>query len=272
MTTRTPKTTSAKPRSTTSAKQAQPKENISKAFKEPDVAQIPKHYQAIKAKGVALMIDSSSVSGFDKERGEVVQYRYCEAEHSIYRDEQSDFSTVTPIVFKEGHLFVPPTKPNLAKFLDVHPGNEANGGRLFRLLDHQKLAKDKIEKEFEVVDAMILIRTKPVDDLLSVAVSLGLKTDRVLDEIKHDLTVYAKRNPKVFSEMFDDPSTKVKSDIKRAVSYGILSAEKGYVRWKDTNNHIIAVPEGKDAIDVMTRYCLTEAGSPVYEEIKRQLS
>lgn len=272
MTTRTSKTSSPKATTSTAANNNQPKKTVTKEFKGPNVDQIPKHYEAIRAKGVALMIDSTSVTGFDSNRGEVVQYRYCESEQSIYRDEQSDFSTVSPIVFMQGHLFVPPTKPNLSNFLDVHPGNEANGGNLFRLLDHQKIAKEKIEKEFEAVDALILVRTKPVDDLLSVAISLGIKTDRVLDEIKHDLTVYAKRNPKAFSEMFDDPSTKVKSDIKKAVSYGVLSVDKGYVRWKDNNNHIISVPEGKDAVDVMTRYCLTEAGSPVYEEIKRQLS
>mgnify|MGYP005996139123 FL=1 len=231
----------------------------------------PRHYESINYKGVVYMLKSSDVSVFDKDRGGVVTLRYCAGENSPYKDDQSTASTATPVVFKNGNLFVRPDQPNLAKFLDKHPGNEANGGNKFRLIDNRKKAKDIINKEFEVVDALVLIRTKPTDDILSVATSLGYNTDRLMDEIKHDLTVYAKKNPKVFIEMFDDPATKVKSHVKQALSFGIISDKGGYVRWTDTNNHIIAVPEGKDSMDVFTRYCLTEAGAPVYEEIKRQL-
>lgn len=233
---------------------------------------VPKHYEAVKAKGVAFMIQTTGLSVFDEDHGEVRQIRFCEGENSIYRDEQSDASVSTPVVFENGHLFVPPSQPNLAKFLDKHPGNKANGGNQFFFVDHNKKAKDTIQKEFLLIDALSMVRTKPMDDLLSVATALGMNTDRLADEIKHDLMVYAKKNPASFMEMFDDPATKVKSDIKKAMSYGVISSDKGYVRWKDTNNHIIAVPEGKDAVDVFTRYCLTEAGSPVYEELKRQLS
>lgn len=231
----------------------------------------PKHYEAINYKGVLYMLKSSDVSVFDKEKGEVVTIRYCAGENSIYKDEQSSASMASPVVFKEGNLFVRPDQPNLAKFLDKHPGNKANGGNKFRMIDHRKNAKEVIDREFEVVDALVLIRTKPTDDIISVATSLGYNTDRLMDEIKHDLTVYAKKNPKIFIEMFDDPATKVKSHVKQALSFGIITSKGGHVRWTDTNNHIIAVPEGKDAVDVFTRYCLTEAGAPVYEEIKRQL-
>lgn len=231
----------------------------------------PRHYEAIDYKGVLYMLKSSNVSVFDKEKGAVVTLRYCAGENSVYKDEQSPASTATPVVFKDGNLFVRPDQPNLAKFLDKHPGNEANGGKKFRMIDHKKNAKEVIDKEFEVVDALVLIRTKPTDDILSVATSLGYNTDRLMDEIKHDLTVYAKKNPKTFIEMFDNPATKVKSHVKQAISFGIISDKGGYIRWTDTNNHIIAVPEGKDSLDVFTRYCLTEAGAPVYEEIKRQL-
>ena len=126
-------------------------------------------------------------------------------------------------------------------------------------------------KSSRLLTRWCLSETKPTDDILSVAASLGYNTDRLMDEIKHDLTVYAKKNPKVFIEMFDDPATKVKSHLKQALSFGIISDKGGYIRWTDTNNHIIAVPEGKDSLDVFTRYCLTEAGAAVHEEIKRQL-
>lgn len=241
------------------------------AFEEDIYKRIPREYEMISGGGILFLMGKSEYSTYDKERGAVVAIRYCESEGSIYKDEQSEASVMSPVVFENKRLFVPPTKPNLAAFLDKHPFNEANGGNVFRFVDYQKNAKDTIEKEFEVVDALVLVRTKPADDLLSVATSLGINTDRLMDEVKHDLTIYAKRNPAVFISMFDDPATKVKSDVKKAISFGVISTNGGYVRWKDTNNHIIAVPEGKDAVDIFVRYCLTEAGAPVYDEIKRQL-
>lgn len=275
MTTKQTKATTSRSTGASAAvKKAEPSvSNIDTTVFEKDIYKTaPKEYEIIKGGGIFYMMGKSEYTVYDESRGGVVSVRYCESEKSIYKEDQSEFSVVSPIVFENKRLFVPPTKPNLSEFLDKHPGNEINGGSVFRFIDYRKNAKDNIDKEFQVVDALVLIRTKPVDDLLSVATSLGINTDRLIDEIRHDLAVYAKKNPVVFSQMFDDPATKIKSTIKKAVSYGVIANDRGYVRWKDTNNHIIAIPEGKDFIDVMTRYCLTEAGSPVYEEIKRQLS
>lgn len=231
-----------------------------------------KEYEIINGGGILYMLNRSDVAIYDDEKGEVVNIRYCPNEPSIYKAEQSENSIVGSIVFENKRLLVPSSKPNLSDFLDKHPDNEANNGSVFRYIDYQKNAKETIESEYNLVDALSMVRTKPMDDLVSVAISLGINTDRLVDEVKHDLMIYAKKNPVKFMEMFDDPATKVKSDIKKAISYGVISSDRGYIRWKDTNNHIIAIPEGKDAVDVFTRYCLTEGGSPVYEELKRQLS
>lgn len=263
----TTKTTRSKTASTSPRQQPKPaaKELI-------ETRPLVKEYEIIRGGGILYMLNKSDVSVYDKETNKVINIRYCPNEPSIYKSEQSENSVVGSIVFENKKLLVPASKPNLSDFLDKHPDNEANGGNVFRYIDYQKNAKETISKEYDLIDALSMVRTKPMDDLLSVATSLGVNTDRLADEIKHDLVIYAKKNPVKFVQMFDDPATKVKADIKKAVSFGVLSNTGGYVRWSDTNNHIIAVPEGKEFIDVMTRYCLTEAGSPVYEEIKRQLS
>ena len=263
----TTKTTGSK---TASVKVQQEQKSIAKDFVE--TKPIIKEYEIIRGGGIFYMLNRSDISVYDKETGKVINIRYCPNEPSIYKKDQSENSLVGSVVFENKRLLVPASKPNLSDFLDKHPDNEANGGSVFRYIDYQKNAKETIEKEYNLVDALSMVRTKSMDDLVSVATSLGINTDRLADEIKHDLMIYAKKNPVKFVQMFDDPATKVKADIKKAISFGVLSSSGGYVRWKDNNNHIIAVPEGKDAVDVMTRYCLTEAGSPVYEEIKRQLS
>ena len=57
-----------------------------------------------------------------------------------------------------------------------------------------------------------------------------------------------------------------------AAKYQIIKLEKDGVRWFDSNNLIVSVPEGKDPLDVFVRYCLTEAAVPVVEEMERQMN
>ena len=55
------------------------------------------------------------------------------------------------------------------------------------------------------------------------------------------------------------------------MSMSIIKKDRGHVKWVDTNKHIVAVPVGQDAVEVMTRFCMTENGSLVLDEIVRQL-
>ena len=219
-----------------------------------------------------LMLLQKSITVYDEETDSVREIRYCANENSIFKDEQNPSSVKSPIVFRMGKLFVPKEQPNLAKFLDVHPHNEANGGNMFRLVDNVKKAELDIENEFLINDAISMIRSKSVDDLLAVALSYGMDVDRPISEIKHDLLIKAKSSPETFIQSFDNPVVVMKAKIKQAVSYQIISAKPDAVRWFDTGGHIISVPVGQDPVDVFVRYCMTEAAAPVVAEIERQLA
>ena len=67
--------------------------------------------------------------------------RYCPNEQSIWRDEQSEYAKREHIMFYDGLLYVSYTKPNLMEFLERHPGNEANGGSRFAVIDNEKSLK-----------------------------------------------------------------------------------------------------------------------------------
>ena len=69
----------------------------------------------------------------------------------------------------------------------------------------------------------------------------------------------------------DNPEITMKAKVRMASKYGIINLGKSGVRWTDTNNLIVSVPAGKDPLDVMLRFCLTEAGTPTVEELDRQL-
>jgi hypothetical protein len=221
--------------------------------------------------GAVLMLMQSGITVYDEESGKVREIRYCENENSIWKDEQSDRSVKSPVIFRMGRLFVPKEQPNLRNFLAIHPQNKSNGGSLFEVVDNLKKVEVDIDKEFLVNDAVSLLRSKELDELFAVALAFGMDIDRPTSEIKHDLLLKAKASPKVFIESFDNPVVAMKSKIKQAVSYQIIKTDSDAIKWFDTNKHIISVPVGQDPVDVFVRYCMTEAAAPVVGEIERQL-
>ena len=221
--------------------------------------------------GMYFMMNAGPVSVYDSASDSIRAIRYNPREDTIYVEEQTSKPMKQPIIFENGKLWVRRNQPNLKKFLDMHPTNEANGGNMFRKVDLEKNAQVDLNQEFEAVDAIMLLREKPLSDILAVATAFAVNTERPVDEIKHDLMQFAKRNPRVFIEAFDNPVIEAKAKIRKAMDMGIINHSKGHVMWTDTNKHIVAVPVGQDAVDVFTRFCMTETGSIVLDEIERQL-
>lgn len=234
----------------------------------------PQHveYEMCRPNGAIFMMRNASYNYYDEASDQVRKARYCSSEPSIFADEQAENPVKSPVMFTKGKLWVDKTKPNLKKFLDLHPQNEANGGALFRRVDFVKKAEVSIDSELLTADAVILIRTKPVDELLTVATAYGMDTDRDFAEIKHDLMVRAKANPEGFIKSFDDPSVRMRAKVKKAVDYQVLKVNDDSVRWYDTNSLILSVPAGMDGVDVMVRHLLTDKGSVIADEIDKQLS
>ena len=226
-------------------------------------------FKTVKKSGALFVMQQKGVTII--EDGKTREIRYCPDEPSVYRDNQDRESRRAPIMFVEGRLFVRPDQPNLAEYLSLHPGNKANGGNTFYLVDEAKEKNIDLNKEYLVVDAISMIRTKQLDELLAVATALNINIDRNVDEIKHDLLVFAKKNPKSFIDSFDNPIVEMKAMLRQASKYQIIKLSDDGVRWFDTGKLILSVPAGKDPLDVMMRWCLTETAAPVVAEIEKQL-
>lgn len=231
-----------------------------------------KVYNIVKGGGIWYKLKQSNITVFDEETGTVRQLRYSPNENSVFVDEQSKNIIREQIVFTNKTLTVPYNNPPLANYLDLHPDNVANGGSEFILVDTERAAEVSLEKEFETLDAVGMVRDKSIDELIPVAMFLGINTNQKNMEIKRELLREAKANPKRFIEMFDNPVVKVKSTIMSAVDFQILKADNDGLKWYDSNRLIVATPVGQETIDVATRFCLSEKGAMVLEEIESQLS
>jgi len=228
-------------------------------------------FQCIKG-GIVYLLPQSGITVFDRDSNQVREIRYCENMPSIYTDEQGEHARRGSITFRDGLLMVPPTKPQLLDYMRLHPGNKANGGSSFFELKPDEKAESTLKNEFDVVDAVALVRDMSISDLLPVAISYGISTTQQPSEIRYALLAHAKSNPTAFMESFDSPAVKSKAAIKQAIDFQILDAKQDGCYWFDSKSLIVACPVGQDPINVMTRFCMTERGASVLMEIEDRLA
>lgn len=231
-----------------------------------------KIYTILKGGGIWFKLRQQNITVFDESTGKVRQLRYSPNENSIFADEQSENTIREQIIFNNKTLPVPHTNPPLQKYLDLHPDNVSNGGKVFSLIDTEKKAEMQLDKEFAILDAVGMVRDQSIEQLLPVAMFLGIDTSQKNMEIKRELLMQAKANPKGFIEMFDNPIVRIKSTLISAVDFQILKSDADGMKWFDSKKLIVSTPAGQNTVDIATRYCLSEKGALVLEEIERQLS
>lgn len=218
------------------------------------------------------MLPQAGITVFDEKENKVREIRYCENMPSVFVDEQGEHARRGGIVFRDGHLFVPPDKPQLLDYMRMHPGNKENGGSSFYEIKREEKAENTLKNEFDVVEAIAIVRDKSISELLPVAITYGISTSQQPSEIRYALLAHAKSNPKAFMESFDSPAVKSRAAIKHAVDFQILAIKQDGCYWFDSNSLIVACPVGQDPIDVMSRFCMTERGAPVLMEIEDRLA
>jgi len=228
-------------------------------------------YEVVNAGGIVTMLPQKGVTVYDEENDTVREIRYCPNEPSIWADEQGEKARKEAVVFRDKKLFVPRDKPNMRKFMDIHPMNTANGGNLFRQIDKKRDAEKELQQEFLLNDAISMVRDKSIEELLPVAIFFGFSVDSPTSEIRFNLLNIAKKKPGEFIQSFDNPQVQARSVVKQASDYQFISLKPNGAYWFDSNQLIVSVPAGQDPLDVLTRYCLTERGASVLSDLESKL-
>lgn len=223
---------------------------------------------------------------FDPEEGVNRAIRFAPNERSIFVDEQSDFANVKPIIFESGYLQTKDTDVNLQAFLDSHPGNKANGGGIFELVDPEKDAREANKKEDLILDIKFAVRQKEkqkdgVFALETVAAVLkgNIADVRGLtpDELKRVIYAEAEKNPTRFVDskgnvtIFEEDKTARKYLVLRAMHDGVIktSANNRMITWDD-GTKIVDVPISIRPTDFLTDFLQTEDGMLLAEEITKR--
>ena len=228
-------------------------------------------YKLLRSGGAVTIIPSTGITIYDESKNEVREIRYAPNQKSIFVDEQEGTSTREPIKFFEGALAVRADKPNLIAYLEAHPSNSANGGKLFELVDTEKKNEMKVEEEFLVHDAIMLIREKSAEELAPVGMHFGIKLGDSISDFKYELLNVAKKKPKEFIASFDDPVVTMKAKLSRAADFGIINFNDSGAYWADGNRLIVATPSGYSSLNTLTQHCLTDKGATTFAKIESEL-
>lgn len=207
---------------------------------------------------------------FDGEKNRAL--RYCDNQSSVFLDEQDGYAVTTQIVMDNGKLIVPKENVELQKFLSIyHPDN----GKVFYEFNPEQKAQKDYDEELVVLEAQIQVKDMPIEDLEAVGrVIFKNKVDRLTSsELRRDLIVYARKNPKEFMALIDDDIVKFRNIAVRAVDMGIIKISKDgrNVSWANEGGKILTVPFGENVYSALASFFITDEGMDVISKISEQL-
>ena len=176
------------------------------------------------------------------------------------------------IVFRSGMLFVPKEKTVLQKLLSLyHPHRD----KTFHEHKPVQIAKDQLSwLEFEV-EALVAARDLDIDMAEAVMrVEIGSNVSSMSSkELKRDLLLYAKKNPKLFLELVSDENVMLRNFGIKATEAGIikLSPDQRTVLWGTNDRKLMTVPFDEHPYSALASWFKTDEGMEIYSNIEKRL-
>ena len=209
---------------------------------------------------------------FDKETNTQRALRYATNQTSPFVDEQKGECTLKHIIFKDGTLYVPQEYQNLQKLLSIyHP--DLNGR--YAELKPQAIAQDQlVDLELEII-ALTAARDIHVEQAEAIMrVEQGSKVNELSSkELKRDLLLFAKRNPRLFIELAKDENVMLRNFGIKAVEAGILnlSGDQRTFTFGSNKRKIMTIPFDENPYSALAAWFKTDEGVEVYKTIQKKL-
>ena len=208
---------------------------------------------------------------FDPELGYEREIRYATNHQSIFVDEQKGSLTLAHIVFEKGHLRVPARKRNLQEFLHKHPHN----GIIFSEFDATEVAEDQYDYLEIEIQAMNMAYEMDIDKAEAILrVEKGTNVSELsTKELKRDLLVFAKQQPKLFLDLAEDENVELRNfGIKATEARILILDEKNNVfKWGSNGKKLMNVPFEEHPYSALAAWFKTDEGLEVYKSIQKKL-
>ncbi len=231
------------------------------------------YYLSRNKKPLTATIPSTNIYYFDEEKGYERELKYTSNQRTPFVDEMQGDQRLEHITFMNGFLIVPKNKTVLQKLLSLyHPGN----GSQFFEQDNIKIAQDEVadlETEIEALNAAQAIDIDMAEAVMRV--EIGSKVSELSSkELKRDLLLYAKRNPKLFLELINDDNVVLRNFGIRATELGIikLSPDQRTFSWGSNNRKLMNVPFDEHPYSALASWFKTDEGMEIYSNVEKRLN
>ena len=224
-------------------------------------------------KPLSRSIRSANIHWFDEEKGYERELKYCQNQRTCFVDEMKGDQRLEHVVFRNGMLIVEREKTVLQKLLSLyHPDRDI----MFYEEKPVVRATDQIaylEMEIEALNAAKNIDIDMAEAIMRVEV--GSKVSNMSSkELKRDLLLYAKRNPKLFLELVNDENVQLRNFGIRATEMKIikLSSDQRTFTWASTNRKLMNVPFDEHPYSALAAWFKTDEGMEIYSNIEKRLN
>ena len=230
------------------------------------------YYVKGKHKPLSRMIRSANIYWFDKEKGYERELKYCENQTTCFVDEMKGDQRLSHIIFRNGTLHVPREKTVLQKLLSLyHP--------LCNVQYYEWKPEVRAESEVDVLEMEIaaLNAAQNLDIDMAEAVmrvEIGSGVSNISSkELKRDLLLYAKRNPRLFLELVNDENVMLRNFGIKATEMGILklSSDQRTFSWGSNDRKLMNVPFDEHPYSALAAWFKTDEGMEIYSNIEKRL-
>ena len=223
-------------------------------------------------KPLSRSIRASGIYFFDEEKGYERELKYCQNQKTPFVDEMKGDQRLEHIVFRSGALFVEKEKTVLQKLLSLyHPHKDG----IYEEYKPAAIAANEIDILNIQVDALIAARNIDID--MAEAIMRVEKGSEVANlsskELKRDLLVFARNNPKLFLELADDENVMLRNFGIKAVENGILrlSSDQRNFLWGSNGRKVMTIPFDEHPYTALAHWFKTDEGMEIYSNIQKRL-
>ena len=231
------------------------------------------YYVKGRKKPLSQMIRSANIYWFDENKGFERELKYCENQQTCFVDEMKGDQRLSHIIFRNGALHVGREKTVLQKLMSLyHPHRD----KLFYEYKPSKIAEEEIDVLEMQVDALTAAKNIDIDMAEAIMrVEIGSKVSNLSSkELRRDLLVFARNNPKLFLELADDENVMLRNFGIRAVEEGVLrlSSDQRNFLWGSNGRKIMTIPFDEHPYTALAHWFKTDEGMEIFSNIEKRLN
>ena len=231
------------------------------------------YYLKGRKKPLSYAIRSSNLFYFDEGKGYEREIKYCQNQRTCFVDEMKGDQRLEHIVFRNGALYVSRQQVTLQKFLSLyHPHKD----KLFYEYEPVQIAENQLDwLEFEV-EALGIAKDMDINMAEAIMrVESGSKVANLSSkELRRDLLLFAKRNPRLFLELVTDDNVQLRNFGIKAVEANIikLSPDQRHFMWSSNDRKIMTVPFDEHPYSALAAWFKTDEGMEIYQNIEKRFN